>query len=41
LQLQAQVLALQSELSKTQEQRDQAQSIANTADTLVTAEKAS
>jgi hypothetical protein len=41
LQLQAQVQALQSELSKTQEQRDQAQSIANTADTLVTAEKAS
>jgi hypothetical protein len=41
LQLQSQVFALQSELSKTQEQRDQAQSIANTADTLVTAEKAS
>jgi hypothetical protein len=41
LQLRGQVTALQAELSKTQEERDQAQSVANTAGTLVTAEKAS
>jgi hypothetical protein len=39
--LQGQMSELQSELLKTREERDQAQSIANTAGTLVTAEKAS
>ena len=39
--LQAQLSDLQSELLKTKDERDQAQSIANTAGTLVTAEKAS
>lgn len=40
-QLRAQVEALKTDLDKAQEQRDQAQSIANTAGTLVAAEKAS
>lgn len=40
-QLRAQVEALKTELDKAHEQRDQAQSIANTAGTLVAAEKAS
>ena len=39
-QLRAQVEALKTELDKAHEQRDQAQSIANTAGTLVAAEKA-
>jgi len=39
--LQSQISELQSELLKTRDERDQAQSIANTAGTLVTAEKAS
>lgn len=39
--LQAEMVDLQAELAKTKEERDQAQSIANTAGTLVTAEKAS
>jgi len=39
--LQGQISELQSELLKTRDERDQAQSIANTAGTLVTAEKAS
>ena len=40
-QLRAQVEALKTDLDKAHEQRDQAQSIANTAGTLVAAEKAS
>ena len=40
-QLRAQVEALKTDLNKAHEQRDQAQSIANTAGTLVAAEKAS
>jgi len=40
-QLRAQVEALRTELDRAHEQRDQAQSIANTAGTLVAAEKAS
>lgn len=39
--LQSQLSDLQSELIKTKDERDQAQSVANTAGTLVTAEKAS
>lgn len=39
--LQTAMFDLQAELAKTKEERDQAQSIANTAGTLVTAEKAS
>lgn len=39
--LQTAMVDLQAELAKTKEERDQAQSIANTAGTLVTAEKAS
>ncbi len=41
LRLRAQVAELQSELEKAREDRDKAQSIANTAGTLVTVEKAS
>lgn len=41
LQLRAEVTALRSELVSVKAERDEAQSVANTADTLVTAEKAS
>jgi len=41
LQLRAQAIALKAEVEAAREQRDQAQSIANTAGTLVAAEKAS
>ncbi|MDZ7920425.1 DUF6776 family protein [Rhodoferax sp.] len=41
LQLRAEVLALRGELVSVKAERDEAQSVANTADTLVTAEKAS
>lgn len=41
LQLRAEVTALRSELVGVKAERDEAQSVANTADTLVTAEKAS
>jgi hypothetical protein len=41
LRLRTELIEVRSELAKVKQERDQAQSIANTADTLVTAEKAS